>query len=227
MSIWNTYSKDYPMPEGFEDPLNGGTDLCPSYFGFNEHMQIWFQDAETHKEIFGEEEFIHPFHIDVSYCQIEDCECVGRMIMDMHGYKRLDLKTWDEVLTEIDNYKTQLNTEKFNQERYENFRENFLASSNGIEMPEGFINSAWQNDVFPSIAHESGRIHIFFADIDGWISDFGQPPEDWKKYMFQSHPTKEVYAESNALADDPQYVEFQTNDWNEILEKIEEWRATQ
>ena len=115
-------------------------------------------------------------------------------------------------------------TEKFNQERYENFRENFL---DGVEMPEGFINSAWHNDVFPSIAHESGRVHIWFDDIDGWISDFGQPPEDWKKYMFQSHPTKEVYAESNALADDPQYVEFQTNDWNEILEKIEEWRATQ
>ena len=114
--------------------------------------------------------------------------------------------------------------EKFNQERYENFRENFL---DGMKMPEGFINSAWGNDVFPSIAHESGRIHIWFKDVDGFIGDFGQPPEDWQKYMFQSHPTKEVYAESNALADDPQYVEFQTNDWNEILEKIEAWRATQ
>ncbi len=115
-------------------------------------------------------------------------------------------------------------TEKFNQKRYENFRENFL---DGIEMPEGFINSAWQNDVFPSIEHESNRVHIFFADIDGFLSDYGQIPEDWKKYMFQSHPTKEVYAEEYALAGDPNYVKFETNDWNEILEKIEAWKKTQ
>ena len=115
-------------------------------------------------------------------------------------------------------------TEKFNQERYENFRENFL---DDIAMPEGFIDSAWHDDVFPSIEHESNRIHIFFADIDGFLSDYGQIPEGWKKYMFQSHPTEIVYAEEYALAGDPDYVKFETNDWNEILEKIEAWKKTQ
>ena len=115
-------------------------------------------------------------------------------------------------------------TEKFNQERNNNFRENFL---DGVEVPEGFINSAWHDDVFPSIEHESNRIHIFFADIDGFLSDYGQIPEGWKKYMFQSHPTEIVYAEEYALAGDPKYIKFETNDWNEILEKIEAWKKTQ
>ena len=115
-------------------------------------------------------------------------------------------------------------TEKFNQERYDNFRENFL---DGIEMPEGFNDSTWGDDVFPSIEHESNRVHIFFADIDGFLSDYGQIPEDWKKYMFQSHPTEIVYAEEYALAGDPKYIKFETNDWNEILEKIEAWKKTQ
>ncbi len=112
----------------------------------------------------------------------------------------------------------------FNQERYDNFRQHFL---DDIEMPEGFNDSAYKNDVFPSIEHESSRVHIYFADIDGWLGDFGQPDPDWNKYLFQSHPTEMVYAMADALADDPKFVSFETSDWNEILEKIEEWRATQ
>ena len=112
----------------------------------------------------------------------------------------------------------------FNQERYDNFRQHFL---DDIEMPDGFNNSAYKNDVFPSIEHESSRVHIYFADIDGWLGDFGQPDPDWNKYLFESHPTEMVYAMGNVLADDPKYVSFETSDWNEILEKIEEWRATQ
>jgi len=114
-------------------------------------------------------------------------------------------------------------TEKFNQERYDNFRKNFL---DGVEVPEGFQNSAWQNDVFPSIAHESGRVHIWFKDVDGFIGDFGQPPEDWKKYEIMSHPTKDVYGE-HPDPNDSTHVDFETNDWNEILEKIEAWKKTQ
>jgi len=133
-----------------------------------------------------------------------------------------DIKTW-RMLAKIVEKKEDEMTEKFNQERYENFRENFL---DDIEMPEGFINSAWGNDVFPSIAHESGRVHIWFKDVDGFIGDFGQSPEDWKKYEIMSHPTKEVYGE-HPDPNDPTHVDFQTNDWNEILEKIEAWKKTQ
>ena len=41
-----------------------------------------------------------------------------------------------------------------------------------------------------------------------------------------SHPTKDVYGE-HPDPNDSTNVDFETNDWNEILEKIEAWKKTQ
>ena len=102
MSIWNSYQKEYPLPDGFYDPMNGGTDLCPSYLKFNDRVQIWFHDPETHADAHGPDEPFKTFRVELSHCKIRECECEGRMIMDMHNYQDIALETWGQVLELIE-----------------------------------------------------------------------------------------------------------------------------
>ena len=112
---------------------------------------------------------------------------------------------------------------EFNKNRQIKHWEHFL---DGKVMPEGFSNSSYKNDVFPSIEHESKRIHIFFLDIDGWIGDFGNDFTNFSKYILESHETEHVYANSFDI-DDSKYNYLPTDSWDEVLEAIKEWRKTQ
>ena len=109
---------------------------------------------------------------------------------------------------------------EFNDERENCHWEHFL---DGKEMPKGFFDSSYNNDVFPSIGHESQRIQIFFADLDGWIAEFGNDTSDFTKYVLESHESEEIYGQVFE-DDDTKHKILKTNDWNEVLAAIEEWR---
>ncbi|ANS03222.1 hypothetical protein [uncultured Mediterranean phage uvDeep-CGR2-KM18-C74] len=94
MDIWATYKTDYPIPDGFDDPMNGGTDLFPSYYGFNDRMQIWMTN-----------DFYSPIRIDLSYCRKDDC-CQKHMVMDMCFYREIKVSTWEQALEEIEKYRS-------------------------------------------------------------------------------------------------------------------------
>jgi len=112
---------------------------------------------------------------------------------------------------------------EFNRDRQIKHWKHFL---DGKVMPDGFSNSSYDDDVFPSIEHESNRVHIMFLDVDGWIGDFGNDFTNFAKYRFESHDTQYVYANSFS-DDDSQHKVFLTNEWDEVLAAIEEWRKTQ
>ena len=118
----------------------------------------------------------------------------------------------------------------------------------GLEMPEGFSDSSWNQDVFPSIQlmhtkfydtenstirERIIRVHIFFQSIESALRDF-----DWEfiqenmlvdgvmpKYFIRMHETEDVYTFNDY--DDPKYSELYTNDWNEVLNAIKQWKKTQ
>ena len=111
----------------------------------------------------------------------------------------------------------------------------------GLEMPKGFEDSSWNQDVFPSIElmdtkfHDTEnstirvrivRVHIFFQSIESALRDF-----DWEfiqenmlvdgvmpKYFVRMHETEDVYTSNDY--DDSKYSELYTNDWNEVLNAI-------
>ena len=110
----------------------------------------------------------------------------------------------------------------------------------GLEMPEGFEDSSWNQDVFPSIEFNDTensiiRVHIFFQSIESALRDY-----DWEfiqknmlvdgimpKYFIRMHETEDAYTSSDYDYDDPKYSELYTNDWNEVLNAIEQWKKTQ
>lgn len=112
---------------------------------------------------------------------------------------------------------------EFNKDRQIKHWKHFM---DGKEMPEGFIGSSYHNDTFPSIEHESNRVHIFFLDLDGWIGDISNDTTDFTKYILESHESEEVYGYS-FVDDDPKHKILATDSWDEVLEAIEEWRKTQ
>ena len=112
---------------------------------------------------------------------------------------------------------------EYNQERRNKHWKHFM---DGKEMPEGFSDSSYGNDTFPSIEHESNRVHIFFLDLDGWIGDVRNDTTDFTKYFLQSHESEEVYGYSFE-DDDPKHKILVTDSWDEVLEAIKEWRKTQ
>ena len=110
----------------------------------------------------------------------------------------------------------------------------------GLEMPEGFEDSSWNQDVFPSIEFNDTensiiRVHIFFQSIESALRDY-----DWEfiqkkmlvdgimpKYFIRMHETEDAYTSSDYDYDDPKYSELYTNDWNKVLNAIEQWKKTQ
>ena len=88
------------------------------------------------------------------------------------------------------------------------------------DIPDDFENTAYGNDAAPSISHKSGRIMVWFHDQDTW-DDIGWHDE-LKKYQVHYHPTEQAYGEYGEG-----YTNKSVNTWAEVLEIIEEWRATQ
>jgi hypothetical protein len=88
------------------------------------------------------------------------------------------------------------------------------------DIPDDFENTAYGNDAAPSISHKSGRIMVWFHDQDTW-DDIGWHDE-LKKYQVHYHPTEQAYGEYGEG-----YTNKSVNSWAEVLEIIEEWRATQ
>lgn len=88
----------------------------------------------------------------------------------------------------------------------------------GLEMPEGFSNSSWHNDVFPSISNENGTVYVWFQSVEGFVSELDGKIADFNKYYIQMHETDEIYGLDNY--EDPKYSELYTNDWNEVLNAI-------
>ena len=88
------------------------------------------------------------------------------------------------------------------------------------DIPDDFENTAYGNDAAPSISHTSGRIMVWFHDQDTW-DDIGWHDE-LKKYQVHYHPTEQAYGEYGEG-----YTNKSVNTWAEVLEIIEEWRATQ
>jgi len=94
-----------------------------------------------------------------------------------------------------------------------------------IVMPEGFFDSSLNDDCFPSIEHELGKVRIYFVDVDGWCGEWGGKEEDLQKYSFRSHDVLTL-SDYDEFYDDESggLTTLQTNDWNEVLAAIEEWR---
>ena len=86
------------------------------------------------------------------------------------------------------------------------------------DMPEGFSNSSWHNDVFPSISNENGTVYVWFQSVEGFVSELDGKIADFNKYYIQMHETDEIYGLDNY--EDPKYSELYTNDWNEVLNAI-------
>ena len=86
------------------------------------------------------------------------------------------------------------------------------------DMPEGFSNSSWHNDVFPSISNENGTVRVWFQSVEGFVSELDGKIADFNKYYIQMHETDEIYGLDNY--EDPKYSELYTNDWNEVLNAI-------
>ena len=110
-----------------------------------------------------------------------------------------------------------------NQERRDRHWKHFV---DDFEMPEGFSDSSYSNDTFPTIMHDSCRIMVWFQDIDGWIGDLDGKEEDMPKYSVTYHETENIY-EYDWDGKDSRYKWVNSNDWNKVLEVIEEWRKTQ
>ena len=112
----------------------------------------------------------------------------------------------------------------YNYQRRLQHWKNFLYD---IEMPDGFFNSSLNDDVYPSIEHESGKVHIFFVDVDGWCGEWGGKEEDLQKYYFRSHDELTLLDYYDYYDDDNNLTTLLTNDWNEVLEVIEKWNQRQ
>jgi len=106
----------------------------------------------------------------------------------------------------------------------DNFPE-FTEWQKNHDMPEGFENSSSGNDVFPSISNENGTVYVWFQSVEGFVSELEGKIADFNKYYIQMHETDDV--SGDVFFDDPKYSELYTNDWNEVLNAIEQWKKTQ
>jgi|LUMF01.1.fsa_nt_gb hypothetical protein len=88
------------------------------------------------------------------------------------------------------------------------------------EMPDGFYDSTYRNDVCPSIAHDSGQVYIWFHDKSTWNDMIGDKIP-MVKYQVVAHPTEQVYGD---VLDD--WVLTDTNDWDEVIQAINTWKET-
>jgi hypothetical protein len=106
----------------------------------------------------------------------------------------------------------------------DNFPE-FTEWQKNHDMPEGFENSSSGNDVFPSISNENGTVYVWFQSVEGFVSELEGKIADFNKYYIQMHETDDV--SGDVFFDDRKYNELYTNDWNEVLNAIEQWKKTQ